>query len=152
MVFYLLDPLRGRGPKLGRFPHRVDFTGNTGWGLSPDGSRIAYVTEHGQVEIMSLNDRSRSDRSWQQISLGPHWQQLQTVAWTADGKSLFVTCWKPDGSDLLHVMLDGKVNLLWHHGHSPWQWASNPLPSPEGRYLAFQSKSLDSNVWMIENF
>jgi serine/threonine protein kinase len=147
MVFYLLDPLRGRGPKLGKFPHRVDFTGNTGWGLSPDGSRIAYVTEHGQIEIMSLRDRS-----WHEISLGPHWQQLQTVAWAADGKSLFVTCWKPNGSDLLRATLDGKVTLLWHYGHSPWQWATNPLPSPDGKYLAFQSKSLDSNVWMLENF
>lgn len=147
MVFYLLDPLRGRGPKLGRFPHRADFTGNTGWGLSPDGSQIAYVTEHGQVEIMSLRDQS-----WHEISLGPHWQQLQTVAWAADGKSLFVTCWKPDGSDFLHAALDGKVTLLWHNGHSPWQWATNPLPSPDGKYLAFQSKSLDSNVWMLENF
>ena len=147
MVFYLLDPLSGRGPKLGRFPHRVDFTGNTGWGLSPDGSRIAYVTEHGQVEIMSLNDRS-----WHEISLGPHWQQLQAVAWAADGKSLFVTCWKPDGSDLIQATLDGKVTLLWHNGHSQWQWAAKPLPSPDGKYLAFQSKSFDSNVWMLENF
>jgi Tol biopolymer transport system component len=147
MVFYLLDPLRGRGPKLGKFPHRVDFTGNTGWGLSPDGSRIAYVTERGQVELMSLRDRS-----WHEISLGPHWQQLQSVAWSADGKSLFVTCWRPDGSDLLHATLDGKVTLLWHNGHSQWQWATNPLPSPDGKYLAFQSKSFDSNVWMIENF
>ena len=125
MVFYLLDPLRGRGPKLGRFPHRVDFTGNTGWGLSADGSRIAYVTENGKVEIMSLNERS-----WHEISLGPHWQQLQTVAWTADGKSLFVTCWKPDGSDLLHVTLDGEVTLLWHNGHSQWQSAGQPSPLP----------------------
>lgn len=147
MVFYLLDPLRGRGPKLGQFPHRVDFTGNTGWALSPDGARIAYVTEHGQVEIMSLRDQS-----WREISLGPRWQQLQTVAWAADGKSLFVTCWKPDGSDLLHVTLGGKVTLLWHNGHSPWQWATNPLPSPDGKYLAFESKSLDSNVWILENF
>jgi hypothetical protein len=147
MVFYLLDPLRGRGPKLGRFPHRVDLTGTTGWGLSPDGSQIAYVTEKGQVEIISLNDRS-----WHEISLAAHWQQLQTVAWTADGKSLFVTCWKPDGSDLLHVALDGKVTLLWHNGHNQWQWVTNPLPSPDGKYLAFQARSIDSNVWMLENF
>jgi serine/threonine protein kinase len=147
VVFYVLDPFRGRGARLGKFPHRVDFTGNTGWGLSPDGSRIAYVTEHGQVEIMSLNDRS-----WHEIPLGPHWQQLQTVAWTADGKSLFVTCWRPDGPDLGHVTLDGKLRLIWHNGHSQWQWLANPLPSPDGKYLAFQSKSIDSNVWMLENF
>lgn len=147
MVFYLLDPLRGRGPKLGKFTHRVDYTGNTGWGLSPDGSRIAYVTERGQVEIMSLRDRS-----WHEISLGPHWQQLQTVAWTADGKSLFVTCWKPDGTDLVRATLSGKVTLLGHTGHSLWQWARNPLPSPDGKYLAFQSTSIDSNVWMLDDF
>jgi Tol biopolymer transport system component len=147
VVFYSLDPLRGRGAKLGQFSHLVDLVGHSGWSLSPDGSRIAYVTKNGQVEIMSLKDGI-----WHELSLPRSWQQLQTVAWAADGESLFVTCWRPDASDLLHVTLGGQVRVLLHNGHSQWQMISNPLPSPDGKYLAFQSEAFDSNVWMLENF
>jgi serine/threonine protein kinase/Tol biopolymer transport system component len=147
VVFYLLDPLRGRGAKVGEFPHLIDFVGHSGWSLSPDGSQIAYVTKNGQIEITSLGERI-----WHEIPLPSPWRQLQTVAWAADGKSLFVTCWLPDSSDLLHVGLNGKIRRLLHNGHSQWQTVSNPLPSPDGRYLAFQSQAWDSNVWMLENF
>jgi serine/threonine protein kinase len=147
VVFYSLDPLRGRGAKLGQFSHLTDFSGHSGWSLSPDGSRIAYVTKQGQIEMMSLNDRV-----WHEISLPASWQQLQTAAWAADGKSLFVTCWQPDSSDLLQVKLNGKVTRLWHNGHSQWQWVANPLPSPDGKYLALQVRAWDSNVWLLENF
>ncbi len=147
VVFYSLDPLRGKGAKLGQFSHLTDWSGQSGWSLSPDGSRIAYVTKRGQVEIMSADDRI-----WHEISLPASWQQLQTVAWAADGKSLFVTCWQPDSSDLLQVRLNGKVTRLWHNGHSQWQWVANPLPSPDGKYLALQVRAWDSNVWMLENF
>jgi Tol biopolymer transport system component len=63
-----------------------------------------------------------------------------------------VTSWQPDGPDLLRATLEGKVTLFWHNGHNQWQWVGSPLPSPDGKYLAFRSKSFDSNVWMIENF
>ncbi len=147
VVFYSLDPFRGKGAKLGQFSHLADWSGHSGWSLSPDGTRIAYVTKQGKIEIMSLNDQI-----WHEISLPASWQQLQTVAWAADGKSLFVTCWEPDSSDLLQVRLNGKVTRLLHNGHSQWQWVANPLPSPDGKYLALQVRAWDSNVWMLENF
>jgi serine/threonine protein kinase len=31
-------------------------------------------------------------------------------------------------------------------------WLINPLPSPDGKHLAFQAETWDSNVWTIENF
>jgi len=36
------------------------------------------------------------------------------------------------------------------NGHR--QWLENPLPSPDGKYLAFQGQTWDSNVWLIDNF
>ncbi len=147
VVFYSLDPLRGKGAKLGQFSHLADWSGHSGWSLSPDGKRIAYVTKQGHIEIMSLDDRI-----WREISLPASWQQLQTAAWAADGKSLFVTCWEPDSSDLLQVRLNGRVTRLLHNGRSQWQWVANPLPSPDGKYLALQVRAWDSNVWMLENF
>jgi len=28
----------------------------------------------------------------------------------------------------------------------------NPLPSPDGKYVAFQATMWESNVWVLENF
>jgi hypothetical protein len=56
----------------------------------------------------------------------------------------------PDSFDLLHVTLDRKVNPLVRNRHR--QWMANPLPSPDGKYLAFQAQTWDSNVWMLEGF
>lgn len=56
----------------------------------------------------------------------------------------------PDSRDLLHVTFAGKVDLLLRKGHN--QELARPLPPPDGKYLALRTQTLDSNVWMIENF
>jgi hypothetical protein len=42
------------------------------------------------------------------------------------------------------------VDLLLRKGHN--QELARPLPPPDGKYLALRTQTLDSNVWMIENF
>jgi len=54
----------------------------------------------------------------------------------------------PDSFNLLHVTPGGKVNPLVRNGHR--QWLTSPVPSPDGRHLAFQAQSWDSNVWILE--
>jgi hypothetical protein len=51
---------------------------------------------------------------------------------------------------LLHVTLAGKVQPLLRNGHR--QWMISPLPSPDGKWLAFQAQTYDSNVWLLGNF
>jgi hypothetical protein len=46
--------------------------------------------------------------------------------------------------------LAAKVNPLLRNGHR--QFMSNPLPSPDGKRLAYQGQTTDSNVWMLQNF
>ncbi len=144
VVFYSLDPLQGKGPKLGKI-QRPYWSDSREWNISPDGSRLAFVTIDGRIEILSVQDRS-----WHGISVHPGWKRLQTIAWAADGNSFFVTCWLPDAFDLIHVTFTGEVTRLLHNGHR--QWLVNPLPSPDGKYLAFEAQTWDSNVWMFENF
>ena len=50
----------------------------------------------------------------------------------------------------LYVSLAGKVKPLARNGHR--QWMGKPLPSPDGKYLAYEAYTADSNVWMLENF
>jgi len=91
-----------------------------------------------------------SDRTWHEIPVQPGSGELQDINWAADGKGFFVTSWLPDSFNLLYVNLAGRVSRLVHNGHR--HWMVNPWPSPDGKYLAFQAQSWDSNVWTIENF
>jgi Tol biopolymer transport system component len=143
-VFYSLDPVRGRGEQLGR----VEVSYGTGWNISPDGSRLALVDPHkyhGRIEVLTVRGHS-----WRELSTDPGWGDFQSIAWSADGKGFFVTSWLPNSFNLLHVTLGGKVNPLLRNGHR--QFMSNPLPSPDGKWLAFQGETTDSNVWLLEGF
>jgi len=62
----------------------------------------------------------------------------------------FVTSRLPDSKNLLHITLNGKAQSLLHYDRR--QFMINPLPSPNGKYLAFGAQTVDSNVWMLENF
>jgi len=145
-VFYSLDPVRGKGEQLGKT--EVSSIGFIGWNVSPDGSRLALVDSHkynARIEMLTLRDRA-----WHEVSGEPGWGEFQSIAWAAEGNGFFVTSWLPDSFNLLYVALTGKVKPLLRNGHR--QWMINPLPSPDGKYLAFQSQTWDSNVWMLEGF
>jgi Tol biopolymer transport system component len=142
IALYALDPLHGKGRKLGTIR---DPTEPEPWSISPDGSRIASGTNDGRIRILSVRDRT-----WSEISVDPRWQQLLTIAWAADGDGFFATCRPPNSNDLIYITRAGGVTQLLHGGHG--QWMTNPLPSPDGKYLAFRGETWDSNVWTFENF
>jgi WD40 repeat protein len=141
LVFASLDPLRGKGVEVGRIECPDCWNS---WNISPDGSSLALVTDTGQINVFSIRSRR-----WHQITLEPRWKVLQYVAWGADGKSLYATCWSADSFDLIHVTLTGKVTPVFHNGHRLWM--ANLAPSPDGKYLAFEAGTSDSNVWLLEN-
>jgi len=144
LVFYSLDPISGKGPELGKI--QVSDTGPMFWALSPDGSQVALVDRveyKGQIEVLTL-----SNRTWRPVAVEPGWGFLHSIAWAADGKSLFATSWLPGSSNLLHVSPAGKVTPLLRT--RPWMFT--PLPSPDGKYLAYGGWTVDSNVWILEGF
>jgi sugar lactone lactonase YvrE len=104
---------------------------------------IGREKHKGRIELLSL-----SDGTWQEIT--PEFGYPLTIAWTADGRGLFVNSWDKDSLDLLHVTLDGKVEPLVRNGYR--QSMGRLLPSPDGKFLAYQAETTDSNVWMLENF
>jgi Tol biopolymer transport system component len=150
LVFYSLDPMRGKGAQLGQI--EVDMTGiYYDWGVSPDGSGLAVVraspNHKGRIEVLTL-----SDRAWHQVAVEPGGGNLTSISWAPDGKGFFVTSGSTVSNDLLHVTLSGKVHPLLRYFYHGAQQLHNPLPSPDGKHLAFQVETFDSNVWMIENF
>lgn len=144
LALYALDPLRGKGPKLGRISDTLGGEPEP-WSISPDGSRIASGTNDGRIRILSLRNKT-----WSEISLDMGCRQIFTTAWASDADGFFATCRLPNSNDLIYVTPAGAVTRLLHGGHR--QWLINPLPSPDGKHLAFEAETWDSNVWTIENF
>ena len=148
LVFYSLDPVRGKGEQLGKI-QASPFGRATGFSVSPDGSRLALVRGEekyrGRIDVLTV-----SDHAWHEVSGEPGWGDFQSIAWAADGNGFFVTSNLPESKNLLHVTLTGEVKPLLHYDRR--QWMINPLPSPNGKYLAFQATTWDSNVWMLEGF
>jgi serine/threonine protein kinase len=143
LVFSSLDPMRGKGDQLGKIP--IDSKWFYGWAVSPDGSQLAVV-DHGHVnQIAVLN---LSNKTWRNVSVEKGWGLYQSVAWAADGKSFFVTNLLPDSFNMIRVSLSGKVQPLL--GNPQKQWMTRPRSSPDGKYLAYQAQTSDSNVWLIE--
>src|SRR5262245_29067868 len=142
VVFTYFDPVRGRGAEAARVKTSPS---KFFWDLSPDGSQIAYgefrsrAAEH--ITLLALKDRSIRE-----VSLNAR-TNLSSVSWSADGRDLFVTTFKREGSDLLHVARDGKVDVL---SELTGRWFGTPRPSPDDRFLAFGLRTVDSNVWLIE--
>ena len=77
-------------------------------------------------------------------------EAFSTLPGPQTGNGFFVTSVLPDSFNLLHVTLTGKVKPQLRNAQR--QWMINPLPSPNGKYLAFQAEAEDSNVWMLEGF
>jgi hypothetical protein len=78
------------------------------------------------------------------------WGLFQSIAGAPSGNSFFVTSNLPESKSLLHIRLDGKAQPLLRYDQSGWM--INPMPSPDGKYLAFQAEIWDGNVWMLEGF
>ena len=77
------------------------------------------------------------------------WAGFNAVNWAPDGKSFFVSSQSPTSSTLLHVDMEGHATPLWDQRGS---WRIYGVPSPNGREIAIAGITIDSNVWMMENF
>ena len=139
-----LDPVHGRGPELARFDLDLQ-EHNWQFELSPDGSRVAATpSPAGPIYIFSLRGQAR-----QQVHV-KGWSNLRSLNWAADSKSLFVFSGNRQERALLHVDMQGNAHFLWQNPGAYGE--ATAKPSPDGRHLAMSGRTLNSNIWMIENF
>ena len=147
LVFYVLDPIRGKGQELARQevasgPEIVE----SNWDLSPDGSRIALAIPEGppaRIRILSLASGTRQD-----IRVNG-WSAFQSMEWAADGKGWFVASRSAAANTLLFVDPQGHAYPL-HQTIGGYD--TYAIPSPDGHHLAFLEYTSANNAWMIENF
>ncbi|PYS37090.1 MAG: hypothetical protein DMG14_22475 [Acidobacteria bacterium] len=140
--FTFFDPVHGRVSEAARvraLPAKFF------WDLSPDGSQLAYgefkSEENDSITILTLKDGKT--RRLQLVAEST----LTSLSWAAGQGGLFVTTKRREGSDLLHVALDGKITVL---REDTGRVFVSPRPSPNGRFLAFAVRTTDSNVWLVE--
>jgi len=143
MIVTAFDPVKGRGRELARFdldPSEDNWLSD----ISYDGTRLAAIRgPHGPIYILSL--RGQPTRVVEPKGLN----NLVSLNWAADGRGLFVTNRIKGGTLLSHVDLQGNAKALWKSNGGQ----ENPgRPSPDGRYLAIQGWTANSNMWMMENF
>jgi len=115
------------------------------WSLSPDGSQraIACGSRKGTIQLRSALTGETRDLTVK------GWDELASIVWSVDGRSLLTISHHESDTVLLNVALDGRVSVLLR--------SSNPeilgaIPSPDGRSLAIAGANTTRNVWQIENF
>lgn len=144
VVFYSFAPVP-RVSKSEMFRVQADDPNTVAWDLSPDGSRIAYAEYDWRSTTIHIRDlRTNLVR---EIPLRDV-VDLSTLAWSADGASLFITTFSLTGSHLLRVALDSSYRVLYKGAKD----VEGARPSPDGHYLAFGDVTSASNVWLVEGF
>ena len=148
IIFTELDPIKGRGKELLRFD--TDPSGVYEWALSPNGTRIAVMNPpEGVVHVLHLDGKPAEDIVVKKLNLG------DAFDWAADGKGIFIDNSTPEGLALTYLDLQGNTHTVWEQkgnasasgGQSIWG-----IPSRDGRHLAINGWTENSNVWIIEGF
>jgi hypothetical protein len=143
-VFSTFDPVKGNPYQIAKLEETI---AGWNWSLSSDGTLIAalgFGINDTRIRLLSI-----SGAPAREITV-KGWNSFTTVDWAADAKGLFVTS-SPTGrtSTLLYVDLSGNAHSLWQVSSFQPAWA---IPSRNGKYVAIPAPTVDSNVWMAENF
>jgi eukaryotic-like serine/threonine-protein kinase len=142
LIFTTFDPLKGRAGEI----TRLDITPDpySTWDLSPDGTRFAvFEGVPGRIHILSRIGQAAREIKVRGI------ERTKFLDWTADGKALLVSRPTRRGFELLYLDLKGNSHVLWEQRGS---LGTSAIPSPDGRHLAIQGWSMNSNLWMMGNF
>ena len=140
-VYSVYDPLKGRGPEL----MRVDSTSERfGWDLSPDGRNIVVRKRvQGPLQVLSLNGQLLREISAKELS------NMKSLDYAADSKGFYIANVAEGEVILYHVDLNGRTHKVWGQRSG---FSTFARPSPDGRHLAFQALTSESNIWTIEKF
>jgi Tol biopolymer transport system component len=141
-----LDPMAGRGEELFRIDIGSAIRGKPA--LSPDGSRFAMVG-HGKEQSIRLQDALTGEVIRDIDVNGLSGVTFNEVEWAPDGNGFYLAGESPRALSLLRVDLNGEAHVLHEDRTGNF---SSVRPSPDGRHLAFEKATQDTNVWVIEDF
>jgi DNA-binding winged helix-turn-helix (wHTH) protein/Tol biopolymer transport system component len=144
LVISVFDPAIGKPHEVAKLQKQ---TADWGWGLSPDGTAIAafaFGATGNRIRLLSLSGQPTREL------VVKNWSGFTSIDWAADSKGLFVAS-NPAGlrQSLLYIDLAGNAHQIWQVNGVWTTWA---VPSRDGKYVAILAPTIDSNVWMAENF
>jgi len=144
LALYAVDLAHGLGRELTRT--KMGDAEDLSLAISSDGARAAISSEEqlpGRIRFMDFANRTERDL------VLPRGVAVDALAWAADGKSLFASVKNGlYGSKVVEIKLDGTTRTLWDVGKHR---ITALVPSSDGRYLAFAQRTLESNVWLLDN-
>jgi serine/threonine protein kinase len=143
LIFYKLDHSQGQEKEVIRT--KLGQASDLDWSISPDGLEIAVVSAaelREQVRVLDLQKGTERN-----LRLPKRWS-VGHVAWAAEGKALFAGV-QSSGFLIARIDWEGKTRILLERKNG---WLGRPCPSPDGRRLAYSQQTVDSNVWLLENF
>lgn len=146
-TFSQLDPVKGRGDEM--WSYEIDPDLHPMFDLSPDGRRFAVVRRTKNQRLIHVLDARTGEVLREIAGGGPPGFEFRFVAWSPDGDGFYVSGNSPRGIGLLRVEMSGETVVLLEGRTGSM---ANPLPSPDGRHLAFGRFTDEANVWMIERF
>jgi serine/threonine protein kinase/Tol biopolymer transport system component len=147
VALFAMDPVKGMGRKIGEANSPY-----ANWSVSPDGSRIALTEGDPNAAELTMNLRIMTIADGVKTDLHPAGLVFpESVTWSADGKGLFVTDMSSASHRLSYVDLNGHMTVIHTSASRDW-WIFGCLASPDGRYLAFEEFTPESNAWLLENF
>ncbi|HEU4723934.1 MAG TPA: hypothetical protein VFU59_01420, partial [Candidatus Eisenbacteria bacterium] len=110
---------------------------------SPDGTRVALLAADGRIRILRVDGTPGRDILVKDWSDG-----LRAIAWSADGERLFGT-WGTSGAyAILEIGMSGDAHAIWRTSDAP---PSSPVPSPDGKYLAFARARVERNAYLMDD-
>jgi len=140
-VFSVVDPVKGEQGELAR----TELENVNVWSLSPDGTKVAMLENlSDKVQILDLKSKQL-----QVIHPSPPHSGMQAAAWSVDGQRLFVSGIANDRGQLLAMDMGGRAQLLLENRHG---WIGWPVPSPDGKRIAYIYVVKEANVTLLEDF
>jgi DNA-binding winged helix-turn-helix (wHTH) protein len=137
-IFYLLDPVMGKGRELARSTYAPTIYGD--WALSPDGAVAAIPNHDAQspsIRLLRLDGTGgESEIKIRQAS------QLWGICWAPDSKGFFAEARTAAQHWLEYIRLSGEVHVLRETNGNTWG-----VPSPDGKKLAFVDTTIERNVF-----
>lgn len=143
-TFFDFDPQQGRGKRL----FSIDWqpSGRFEWAVSPDGRQIAFIDVNSKDTIV-VADREGASSERRRIRIEGQ-LPLRALAWNPSGAGWFACANDEEVGSIMHVRAtDGHATVLHRQFNYLQSWA---LPSPDGKYLAFQENTSNGNAWILE--
>ena len=146
-ILTTFDPVKGRGEKL----PALDYPKFEKGILSPQGRLIERMKSG--PEGLHVRIRSLTGGAVEEITFKNLTYSYSFFGWSLDGKGIYLQeFFSPGSPKAVYAGLDGHSQVFWKHGTSPGYSLEYLTPSPNGRYLAFNTTTYESNAWMMENF